>query len=266
MIGRLRETLEARFTLQRHVRRLRTLDVVLEQRDAFHRIGPISHDRLIRQLRADALNERRLCEVRMQEGKFEPREGILGNGLVKPRDADVQMSSHGVSSGRPRTIDVTWTSRDEHLVLARSAADLQFVRAGIADAESVTTFLLEQDVRPAPRLADITALLGRSDAVLFCAVQARQIRGLAASVTEGSLCHLVHFLISGDNVNELASCLIELVEQAARDAGTVILVAETARDSHAYNLLCSCGFTVDWEEGDAARGRVVTMVHLLKAL
>jgi len=201
----------------------------------------------------------------MQEGKFKPREGILGDGLVKPRDADVQMSSHGVSSGRPRTIDVTWTSREGHRVLARSVSGSQFVRAGSADAESVTTFLLEQDVRPAPRVADIAALLGRSDAALFCAVQDGKIKGLAASVTEGSLCHLIHFLVSGDG-DDLASRLIELIEQAAREAGAVILSAETARDSNAYNLLRSCGFAVDWEEGDAARGRVVTMVHLLKAL
>jgi hypothetical protein len=266
MIGRLRQALETRFSLERHVGGLRIVDIVLEHRDAFHRVGPISHHRFIRQLCADALNKRWLCEVRMQKGKFKPREGILRNGLVKPRDADVQMSSHGVSFGRPRTIDVSWTSRDEHLVLARDPTGLQLVRAGSADAEAVTTFLLEQDVRPAPRHADIVALIGRSDAALFCAVSQGDIKGLAATITDGSLCHLIHFLIAGDNVDEPASQLIALVERAAREAGAVILTAETARDSNAYTLLLARGFSVDWEEGDAARGRVVTMVHLLKAL
>jgi hypothetical protein len=177
------------------------------------------------------------------------------------------MSSHGVSFGRPRTIDVSWTSRDEHLVLARDSTRLHFVRAGSADAETVTTFLLEQDVRPAPRHADIVALIGRSDAALFCAVSDDgHIKGLAATITDGSLCHLIHFLIAGDNVDEPASQLMELVEQATREAGAVILTAATTRDSNAYTLLLARGFSVDWEEGDAARGRVVTMVHLLKAL
>ena len=143
---------------------------------------------------------------------------------------------------------------------------MEFVRAETPQAESVTTFLLEQDVRPAPRLADIAALLGRSDAGLFCAVHEGRIKGLAAGVTEGSLCHVIHFFIAGDNEDELASRLIELVEQAAREAGAVFLGAETARDSKAYNLLHSRGFAVDWEEGDTAHGRVVTIVHLLKAL
>jgi len=161
---------------------------------------------------------------------------------------------------------VTWSSRDEHLVLARSASGFQFVRARSADAEPVTAFLLEQDVRPAPRLADIAGVLGRSDSDIFCAVQDGLIKGLAASIKDGSLCHLIHFLIRGDNEDELASRLIELVEQAAREAGAVFIGAETARDSKAYNLLHSRGFAVDWEEGDAAHGRVVTIVHLLKAL
>jgi hypothetical protein len=73
-------------------------------------------------------------------------------------------------------------------------------------------------------------------------------------------------LITRDNEDELASRLVELVEQAAREALAVILSAETARDSNAYSLLRSRGFAVDWEEDDAAGGRVVTMVHLLKAL
>ena len=175
------------------------------------------------------------------------------------------MSSHGVSSGRPRTFNVSWTSRDEHPVLAQ-AADSHFVRVGSADAEAVTTFLLEQDVRPAPRLADIATLIGRSDTALFCAVHFGQIKGLAASITDGSLCHLVHFLVRGDNVDKLASRLIELVEQAGRDNGAVMLAAETVRDSNAHRLLQLCGFADDWEEGDAAHGRVVTTVHLLKPL
>jgi len=141
-----------------------------------------------------------------------------------------------------------------------------FVRAGSADAEVVTTFLLEQDVRPAPRQADIVALIGRSDTALFCAVHNGQIKGLGAIITDGSLCHLIHFLIAGDNVDEPASRLIELLEQAAREAGAVILTAETARDSNAYTLLLARGFTVDWEEGDTASGRVIMVAHLLKTL
>jgi hypothetical protein len=176
------------------------------------------------------------------------------------------MSSHGVSSGRPRTIDVIWTSRGEHPVLAQGEHGLYFVRAETADAGAVTTFLLEQDVRPAPRETDITAFLGRSDAAFFCAIQDGQIKGLAACIKDDSVCHLVHFLISANQEDELASGLIDLVEHAARDAGAIILAAQTARDSNVYRLLHSCGFAVDWEEGDAANGRVVTIAHLLKTL
>ena len=141
-----------------------------------------------------------------------------------------------------------------------------FVRAGIEDAEAVTTFLREQDVRPAPREADITALLGRSDAALFCAVQNEQIKGLAAGIKDGWCYRLVHFVIKAARDDELASRLIDLVDHAARDTGASILAAAAARDSNAYRLLQSCGFAVDWQEGDATNGRVVTMVDLLKAL
>jgi hypothetical protein len=176
------------------------------------------------------------------------------------------MSSHGVSSGRPRTIDVSLTSRDEHPVLAQDGSELRFVRVESDDAGAVTTFLREQDVRPAPREADVTALLGRSDAALFCAVRDARIEGLASCVKDGSSYRLVHFVIKAGRQDEVASRLVDLVEQAARDAGAVILATQTARDSKTYHLLRSCGFAVDWEEGDAADGRVVTLVDLLKTL
>ena len=143
---------------------------------------------------------------------------------------------------------------------------MEFVRAETPQAESVTTFLLEQDVRPAPRLADVAALLGRSDAALFCAAHEGRIKGLAAGVTEGPLCHLIHFLIAGDNVDEHAGRLIELVEQSAREAGAAILAAQAECGSDMDRLLRSFGFSVDWQENDAVRGRVVTVVHLLKVL
>jgi GNAT superfamily N-acetyltransferase len=161
---------------------------------------------------------------------------------------------------------VSFASRDEHPVLAPSEHGVDFVRATRADAAAVTSFLLEQDVRPAPHLADVTALLGRNDAALFCAVHEGQIKGLAASVSDDRCCHLIHFAIKAAHVSEVGSRLVELVEQHARNAGAIILSAQTQRDTTAFEILNACGFTVDWEEDDAAQGRVVSVVRLLKTL
>ena len=166
----------------------------------------------------------------------------------------------------PRTSDVSLTSRDEHPVLAQGEHDVRFLSAKTGDAGAVTTFLHEQDVRPAPREADITALLGRSDTAVFCAVRDEQIEGLAACVKDGSCYRLVHFAIKAGHEGAIASGLIDRVEHAARNAGAIILASQVARDSNAYRPLRSCGFEVDWEERDAAEGSVVTMVDLLKTL
>jgi hypothetical protein len=85
-------------------------------------------------------------------------------------------------------------------------------------------------------------------------------------MSESSVCHLMHFVMRGGQEDELASRLIDLVAHTARNSGAVMLAAQTTRDSNIYRLLLSCGFRVDWEEADAANGRVVTVAHLLKNL
>ena len=161
---------------------------------------------------------------------------------------------------------MTFPSRDEHTVLAPSKNGFYFVQAASVDAKAVTTFLLEQDVRPAPSLADVTALLGRNDAVLFCAVHDGQIKGLAASVNDGQCSHLVHVVLEPGRETDVAPRLVELIEHRAREAGAIILSAQTERDVTAFEVLRACGFTIDCEEGDAADGRVVSVVHFVKTL
>jgi hypothetical protein len=156
------------------------------------------------------------------------------------------------------------TSREDHAAHAQPA-DAKFVRAGTADAGAVTAFLLEQDVRPAPREPDITALLGRSDAALFYAGRNGYITGVAGCLSEDSVCRLIHFVIAADG-DVLAPSLIELVERIARERGASILAAQALRDSDAHRLLRTCGFTIDWEEDDVAGGRLVTSVDLVKVL
>jgi hypothetical protein len=157
------------------------------------------------------------------------------------------------------------TSRDDHAAHAQPA-NVNFVRAGTTDAGAVTAFLLAQDVRPAPRVADIGALLGRSDAALFFAVCNGQIIGAAGCLSEDSVCRLIHFVVDAEYDAVLASPLIELVERVARERGASVLAAQAPRDSDGYRLLRTYGFSVDWEEGDVAGGRLVTMVDLVKVL
>jgi len=76
---------------------LRRVDEILQDRDSLHRVGPAVHDGFVRCLAADPLQKRRVLCLRMQEGEFEPGEGILGDGPVQSGDADVQMSSHVAS-------------------------------------------------------------------------------------------------------------------------------------------------------------------------
>lgn len=162
---------------------------------------------------------------------------------------------------------MSWTSRDDHLVHPSNLAGVQLVRATGDAADAVTGFLLEQDVRPAPREADVAALLGRSDAALFYAVRDSEIVGVACCVRDGSLARFVHFVIrAGDQADALAASLVRFIEAQARADGASVLAAETTLESPAYRCLRGCGFAVDSKEAEAVAGRVVTMVDLIKLL
>jgi hypothetical protein len=156
-------------------------------------------------------------------------------------------------------------SRDAHRVHAGARDDVRFVRAD-GQARAVTTFLQEQDVRPAPREADIEAFLGRSDAALFLAKHDNRIIGTLGCVLEATVLRLTHFSVVNAWSDQVARELISLAEAHARSVGAALLAAHTLVDSPAERSLRAYGFAVDWEEGDVAAGRLVSVVDLTKAL
>jgi hypothetical protein len=157
------------------------------------------------------------------------------------------------------------TSRDGRRVHADARDDVRFVRAS-GQAQAVTTFLQEQDVRPAPRGADIEAFLGRSDTALFFAQRGGRIIGTLGCVLEGAVLRLVHFTLAQAGSEQIAGSLVSLAEAHARSQGAAVLAAQAVAGSAAEQRLRLCGFAVDWEEGDARDGRVVTIVDLTRPL
>jgi hypothetical protein len=142
--------------------------------------------------------------------------------------------------------------------------DVCIIRASAGDVRAVANFLLEQDVRPAPREADVAALLGRGDATVLCALRDGRVEAVAGCVKDGPASWLVYFAVEEKREDLLAPALIARVQDAAAGAG--VLTAQARRESRAYNLLLRCGFEAAWEEGDAADGRVVSVVDLVKVL
>jgi len=144
--------------------------------------------------------------------------------------------------------------------------DVCIIRASALDVRAVANFLLEQDVRPAPREADVAALLGRSDATVLCAVRDGHIEGVAGCVKDGPASWLVYFAVEEKREDLLAPALIARVQAAAGAVGAGVLTTQALRESRAYTLLLRCGFEADWEEHDAADGRVASLVDLVKLL
>jgi|GEM_PF-2248892 len=144
--------------------------------------------------------------------------------------------------------------------------DVCIIRAKGGDVRAVANFLLEQDVRPAPREADVAALIGRSDATVLCAARDGHIEGVAGCVKDGLAAWLVYFAVEEKREDLLAQALIARVHAAAQSIGASVLATQALRESRAYRLMLSCGFEADWEEGDAADGRVASMVDLVKVL
>lgn len=157
-------------------------------------------------------------------------------------------------------------SRDDRAVHARATKDVRFIRATANDAAAVANFLQGQDVRPAPSEADIASFLGQTDTLLFFAIRADGIEGLASRIDDGAAVRLAHFAIDGTAPDELAASLIHLIEADARGAGAGLLAAQALRDSQTYRHLLGCGFQADWEEHDALGGHLVTVVDLVKVL
>ncbi|MDQ6767715.1 MAG: hypothetical protein M3Z41_07895 [Candidatus Eremiobacteraeota bacterium] len=157
-------------------------------------------------------------------------------------------------------------SRDDRAVHARATKDVRFIRATANDAAAVANFLRGQDVRPAPSEADVASFLGRTDTLLFFAIRADGIEGLASRVHDGAASRLAYFAIDANAPDELAASLIHLIESDARAAGAGLLAAQALRDSQTYRRLLGCGFQADWEEQDAFDGHLVAVVDLVKVL
>ena len=157
------------------------------------------------------------------------------------------------------------SSRDKRRVHAGTRDDVRFLRAH-AQARAVTTFLQEQDVRPAPREADITAFLGRSDAALFLGERDNRIIGTLGCVLEAAVLRLVFFSVAHGCPDDIVQPLLSLAEAHARSAGAGLLAIQVLSGSAAERTLRASGFSVEWEEGDAHDGRVVSVIDLVKPL
>lgn len=101
---------------------------------------------------------------------------------------------------------------------------------------------------------------------MFFAQRGGRIIGALGCVLEGSVLRLVHFAVARAGHDQIAVSLVSLVKSHARSQGAALLAAQAVAGSPAERRLRGCGFTVDWEEGDAQDGRVVTMVDLTKVL
>lgn len=140
------------------------------------------------------------------------------------------------------------------------------VKARVQDAQAVANFLLAQDVRPAPREADIAEFLGRSGAELFCVLHQGEIDGVASYSLDGQAAQVVHLAMRTTPNIGLGAELIGEIESAARRGGAALLTAQTSRDSRACAVLLDYGFAIDWEEDDVVDGRIVRVVDLVKQL
>jgi hypothetical protein len=157
------------------------------------------------------------------------------------------------------------TSRDKRHVHSGARDDVRFLRAS-AQAQAVTTFLQEQDVRPAPREPDIEEFLGRSDAILFFAQRDNQIIGTLGCVLEATVLRLVFFSVANAWPDHIVEPLVSLAEAHGRSAGAALLAIQALSGSQAERALRARGFSLEWEEGDALGGRVVNVVDLIKPL
>ena len=144
--------------------------------------------------------------------------------------------------------------------------DIRIIRAGADDARAVAEFLQRQDVRPAPSTADVEALTQRDDAALWCAWRRDSIEGVLSCVKDGSVLRLAYFAVAQEQEDLLTGALVRTLEAFAFAIGAALIAAQTRQASHAYRCLMRAGFACDWEEGDAALGRPVTSVDLIKTI
>ncbi len=144
--------------------------------------------------------------------------------------------------------------------------DVCIIRASAEEAHAIANFLLEQDVRPAPRTADVAAFLGREGTIVFSALHDGRIEGVAGCVNDGSAFWLAYFAVEEKRKDLLAPALVGHLASAAAQGGASMLATKAPRDSRDYEILLRCGFEANWEEGDTEAGLVVTMVDLVKVL
>jgi hypothetical protein len=145
-------------------------------------------------------------------------------------------------------------------------SQVRVMLAGPDDAAAVAEFLARQDVRPAPNADDVASFVARADATVWCALRDGAIDGVAACIADGSVLQMAYFALATEREDLLTGALMPMLERSARDAGAALLAAQSAMGSQTQRCLCAHGFSVEWEEGDAADGTAITVVELVKAL
>jgi len=157
------------------------------------------------------------------------------------------------------------SSRATLLALARMSR-MCIMRAGTDDAAAVAEFLARQDVRPAPNNADVATFVRRAGATVWCALRDGRIDGVAACITDGSVLRVAYFALAPEREDLLTGALMPMLERSAHDAGAAVLAAQSSMGSQTHRCLARCGFSVEWEEGDAGAGTTIAIVELVKAL
>jgi hypothetical protein len=144
-------------------------------------------------------------------------------------------------------------------------ARAKIVRLHPSDAPAFTVFLLDKDVWPPPREAEVAAFLGQQDACAFGAVSRNRIKAAIAAVVDRAVLNVVWVALE-DEAFALGDSLLAHIEAFGRARHASALFAQVPEGSPAWRLLRAFGCREDHREQAVIAGTLHWSVDLIKIL